>query len=172
MKRLPFNKALLHLAVLEGNCCSCCSAIHHQSIHLDFGTITPVRAFRVKYILNHSFSFNRTMWRQPQNQGCTNMPKNSCSQLLLRNSFGVTASAPHFIPNVTQPGSSIKIISHWTFSYMVRQEDAWSGPKSTPPGICHTPGMCHPMESATPLLAVVYGDGWWQRSTLAFGPNL
>ena len=39
-----------------------------------------------------------------------------------------------------------------------------------PPLICATPPMMHPHWHATlPLLAVVYGDGWQQRSTLAFG---
>ena len=47
------------------------------------------------------------------------------------------------------------------------------------PPICHPPLMCHLPWCTTPhwhathplLEAVVYGDGWWQRSTLAFGPN-
>ena len=71
-----------------------------------------------------------------------------------------------------------------------RPSTKW-GPKSNPPGMCHPtmesatrhdvwcatphdapPPLIYvpsPIESATPLLVVVYGDGWWQRSTLAFG---
>ena len=41
-----------------------------------------------------------------------------------------------------------------------------------PPLMCHPPWcttpMMHPQWHAAPLLAAVYGDGWWQRSTLAF----